>query len=807
MLQSSLRHVTRPQRLLRLTGGGVLSHAPPRIHNITCSSSKLSNVLLVSSSHETSSFLMRPLLLQYSPRQYYTQARMFSGLPMKPSTSSVDAPPTPAEAAALKKKIAAARRRRSKIRVQEEKLESALEKGGERRMIRVQDVEKELPKMPERAVTLLKRTPELTMKGIKAVAHALQVLATDPAAVKAWLVKMKGKVKHEIDHYWLGTKLLYADVSTSTRILRRLLKGNALSRRERKQLQRTVADLLRLVPFAFFVVVPFMELLLPVALKMFPNMLPSTYKDSFQREEDMKRQLQLRVALAGFLQDTVKEIMQDTRDTEGVSEERKATASEVMSFVERAQRGEPLTSEETLQVAKLFSDELMLDNISRPQLVGMCRFMGVQPYGNDNLLRFQLRNRIRQLKKDDQDIIWEGLDSLDKEELQMACMERGMRATGLTKAGYIRQMRQWLDLSINKNVPASLLIMSRALNITAADNLEEALATSMSSMDEEVVTEVALAANASTEGETAEMRKLKLDSIRYQNEMIADEEKFRDEAHKKDSEAQKQAESEAAATQAAATAAADTQTEVEQVITDVIMERAQTQPAPAASTASSAVSETKSEEDASVPPKTIENIVSLEELSALESLAFKSLVEKERQAVSQLKQNKHDMDVEGLLAAGRIGVQATENRTAGRMMKKLESMLSNLEVEIEEVDRHVGDRLNILDRDSDGVLSAEELRDAVMTILRKANTQEDVEWVISHIDEDNDGKIALEELVAWIAKCRESLEATGRISLQEPTDTCAEAAAAAEAEKTKVDKADKAKVKRANSRKKKEKGH
>jgi hypothetical protein len=38
---------------------------------------------------------------------------------------------------------------------------------------------------------------------------------------------------------------------------------------------------LRLVPFAVFVVVPFMELLLPVALKLFPNMLPSTFEDKF----------------------------------------------------------------------------------------------------------------------------------------------------------------------------------------------------------------------------------------------------------------------------------------------------------------------------------------------------------------------------------------------------------------------------------------------------------------------------------------------------------------------------------------------
>jgi len=108
--------------------------------------------------------------------------------------------------------------------------------------------------------------------------------------------------------------------------------------------------------------------------------------------------------------------------------------------------------------------------------------------------------------------------------------------------------------------------------------------------------------------------------------------------------------------------------------------------------------------------------------------------------VDQLKQNKYDMDVEGLLAAGRIGAQSRENKTAGRMMKRLESMLSSLEVQLEEVDRHVGDKLNVLDLDSDGVLSAEELRDAVMTILRKTNTQEDVEWVISRIDEDNDGK-------------------------------------------------------------------
>ena len=48
------------------------------------------------------------------------------------------------------------------------------------------------------------------------------------------------------------------------------------------QLKRTTQDLLRLIPFSVFLIVPFMELLLPVALKLFPNMLPSTFTDKFK---------------------------------------------------------------------------------------------------------------------------------------------------------------------------------------------------------------------------------------------------------------------------------------------------------------------------------------------------------------------------------------------------------------------------------------------------------------------------------------------------------------------------------------------
>jgi hypothetical protein len=91
------------------------------------------------------------------------------------------------------------------------------------------------------------------------------------------------KVKHECKRYWVGSKLLWADMKISTRLAIRLTQGDSLSRREHQQLQRTIGDMFRLVPFSFFVIVPFAEFTLPIFLKLFPRMLPSTFEDALQK--------------------------------------------------------------------------------------------------------------------------------------------------------------------------------------------------------------------------------------------------------------------------------------------------------------------------------------------------------------------------------------------------------------------------------------------------------------------------------------------------------------------------------------------
>lgn len=63
--------------------------------------------------------------------------------------------------------------------------------------------------------------------------------------------------------------------------------------------------------------------------------------------------------------------------------------------------GEQATNEEIMKFSKLFEDEITLDSLSRPQLTALCRVLEIQPIGTNNVLRFQLRMKLRSLAADD----------------------------------------------------------------------------------------------------------------------------------------------------------------------------------------------------------------------------------------------------------------------------------------------------------------------------------------------------------------------------------------------------------------------
>ncbi|KAH0710706.1 hypothetical protein KY284_012133 [Solanum tuberosum] len=338
--------------------------------------------------------------------------------------------------------------------------------------------------------------------------------------------------KHEftstLQHYWLGFKLLWADMRISSRLLIKLASGKSLSRRERQQLTRTTADMFRLVPFAVFIIVPFMEFLLPVFLKLFPNMLPSTFQDKMKEQEALKRRLIARIEYAKFLQDTVKEMAKEVQNSR--SGELKKTAEDLDEFLSKVRRGAGVTNEEILGFAKLFNDELTLDNISRSRLVSMCKYMGISPYGTDAYLRFMLRKRLQRIKVDDKLIQAEGVESLSEAELREDCRERGM--LGLFSVEEMRQqLRDWLDLSLNHSVPSSLLILSRSFTVSGRLKPEEVVGATLSSLPDEVVGTVGITSLPSED--SLSERRRKLEFLKMQEELIKEEEEKEKEEEEK----------------------------------------------------------------------------------------------------------------------------------------------------------------------------------------------------------------------------------------------------------------------------------
>uniref|UniRef100_A0A8D0A9B4 Mitochondrial proton/calcium exchanger protein n=1 Tax=Sander lucioperca TaxID=283035 RepID=A0A8D0A9B4_SANLU len=283
-------------------------------------------------------------------------------------------------------------------------------------------------------------------------------------------------VVDEVKHYYHGFRLLWIDTTIAGRMLWRVLNGHPLSRRERRQFLRTCADVFRLLPFLVFIIVPFMEFLLPVALKLFPNMLPSTFETKSKKEERLKTELRVKLEMAKFLQDTIEEIALRNKAAQG------NVTEEFSTFFQKIRNsGERPSNEQIIKFSKLFEDELTLDNLTRPQLVALCRLLELQSMGTNNFLRFQLIMKLRNIRADDKLIAEEGVASLNVNEVQAACRVRGMRSLGVTEERLREQLAQWLELHLNQQIPTSLLLLSRAMflpdTLSPADQLKTTLQT------------------------------------------------------------------------------------------------------------------------------------------------------------------------------------------------------------------------------------------------------------------------------------------------------------------------------------------
>ncbi|KAF4712454.1 hypothetical protein FOZ63_014710, partial [Perkinsus olseni] len=104
-----------------------------------------------------------------------------------------------------------------------------------------------------------------------------------------------------------GSKLFGKNVQLSTQLVMKQARGYQLTLREHKLLVRTVTDLFKLVPFSLFIIIPFAELALPVALRLFPNMLPSTFNDKKSDHALLMRRMKAKGEMAAFFNEVIAE--------------------------------------------------------------------------------------------------------------------------------------------------------------------------------------------------------------------------------------------------------------------------------------------------------------------------------------------------------------------------------------------------------------------------------------------------------------------------------------------------------------------
>merc|ERR1712232_529998 len=89
-------------------------------------------------------------------------------------------------------------------------------------------------------------------------------------------------------------------------------------------------------------------------------------------------------------------------------------------------------------------------------------------------------------------------------------------------------------------------------------------------------------------------------------------------------------------------------------------------------------------------------------------------------------------------------------KSISRLKSRVESMVGKIEHQLTDVEKKIGDKLHLLDKDADGVISKEEMTVCLRSVLKRNLTQEEAMAIVDDMDENEDGEITVAELASWI---------------------------------------------------------
>jgi LETM1 and EF-hand domain-containing protein 1 len=330
-----------------------------------------------------------------------------------------------------------------------------------------------------------KKALEATKRLAKNTAKLLWAFIKDPRIIATWYKDIKDACVHFVKWVVTGFRLFGADVRASWFLTKRILMGYPMTVRERRLLVRTTSDCLKLIPFSLFLIIPFAELALPFALRLFPNMLPSTFFEQKYDNATLARKFKAKEEMAEFMQQVV---MERTKEiSKSTNADLADKAGELQDFQTKLMEGQEYPSlKEILRFSSIFKDEISLKKMSPSQLSSMSKMLGLPQAASwwPGHLEVQLRHHVTNLRREDRDLQWEGIDTLSDHEIIEACRKRAIRFHEVTKEEMQSDLNRWIQLSSHREIPTQLLLWIQTFYLKLPGQTEKEVAELQMKVDE-----------------------------------------------------------------------------------------------------------------------------------------------------------------------------------------------------------------------------------------------------------------------------------------------------------------------------------
>lgn len=310
--------------------------------------------------------------------------------------------------------------------------------------------------------------------------------------------RSKAVVIRELKKVVMGSKLFYHNFRIMLRRKAQVYKsGERLTLRERKLMQKTKGDILKMIPFSVIIIVPFAELALPALLFLFPNMIPSTFLDPVKQQANLRKRLVWRLAQAYHIHSDVIEVC-------------KALDQQRYGPLLKLVRDYPhsVTFKQLNEYPEFFRNHCLFGKMETRDLISICQFLGMDPYTGFKtfnrifirpftfllqksgysvkdywspkrfplstiewlIVRWQLKNLLTEIREEDRLLLEEPLDELEPDLLLTLCVERGIETSpDLTNEKEMRsRLAEWI---INSTYPTprglasdEILILTQVFN-------------------------------------------------------------------------------------------------------------------------------------------------------------------------------------------------------------------------------------------------------------------------------------------------------------------------------------------------------